>query len=79
MRDFSRASKAHWSPADVRQLLPVSLDCNKGVFFTAEGTHCVCQTHGATCMPLTGKCIFGPCQGQSLKIEVTESEVWLMP
>lgn len=60
--------------------LPVSLDFNKGNFFTGDGLHFVCQTHGATYEPLTGLCVLGPCQGQSLKalvIEVIADEIWL--
>lgn len=59
--------------------IPITLDYGDGRFFNAEGSHFVCQTHGATYEPLTGKCIAGPCVGASLKpleVEVIEGVVW---
>ena len=59
--------------------IPITLDYGDGRFFNSEGTHFVCQTHGATYEPLTGKCIAGPCVGASLKplrVEVVEGEIW---
>jgi len=61
--------------------LPVSLDFHDGRFFSQDGQHFVCQNHNATYEPLTGLCIMGPCEGQSLKalkIEVVEGDVWLV-
>ena len=59
--------------------IPITLDYGDARFFNAEGTHFVCQTHGATYEPLTGKCIAGPCVGASLKpleVQVIEGVVW---
>ncbi len=63
------------------QHLPLHLDFDTGRFFTGEGDYFICQTHNATYEPLTGLCVRGPCEGQSLKslkIEVTGGEVWLL-
>ena len=59
---------------------PVHLDFETGRFFTPEGGHFICQTHNAIYEPLTGLCVRGPCEGESLKrleIQVIEGEVWL--
>lgn len=59
--------------------IPITLDYGDGRFFNSERSHFVCQTHGATYEPLTGKCIAGPCVGASLKplkVEVIGGEVW---
>ncbi|MDB6064285.1 MAG: (2Fe-2S)-binding protein [Pedosphaera sp.] len=61
--------------------LPLSLDYDDGRFFSRDGQHFVCQTHNAIYEPLTGLCVRGPCEGQSLKplkIEVVNGEVWLV-
>jgi nitrite reductase/ring-hydroxylating ferredoxin subunit len=61
--------------------LPLRLDFDTGKFFTGEGEHFICQTHNAIYDPLTGLCVRGPCEGQSLKplkIEVTNGDVWLL-
>jgi nitrite reductase/ring-hydroxylating ferredoxin subunit len=60
--------------------LPLSLDFPDGGFFTPDGNHFVCQNHNAIYEPLTGQCVRGPCEGQSLKplkIEIINGEVWL--
>lgn len=60
--------------------IPITLDYGDNHFFNAGHTHFVCQTHGATYEPLTGKCIAGPCVGAFLKplsIEVIRGEIWL--
>ena len=60
--------------------LPMKLDYESGRFFTREGDQFICQTHGAVYEPLTGLCVRGPCEGESLKalkIEIVEGEVWL--
>jgi nitrite reductase/ring-hydroxylating ferredoxin subunit len=59
--------------------IPITLDYGDARFFNAEQSHFVCQTHGATYEPLTGKCIAGPCVGASLKrleVEVAGNEIW---
>ena len=61
--------------------LPVSLDFFDGHFFTHDGQHFVCHNHNALYEPLTGLCIQGPCEGQSLKalaIEVAGGDVWFV-
>ncbi|MDB6016080.1 MAG: Rieske (2Fe-2S) protein [Pedosphaera sp.] len=60
--------------------LPLSLDYADGRFFTRDGQNFVCQTHNAIYEPLTGLCIQGPCEGDSLKrlkFEIIEGEMWL--
>jgi nitrite reductase/ring-hydroxylating ferredoxin subunit len=62
--------------------LPLRLDFDSGKFFTREGDYFICQTHNAIYEPLSGLCVRGPCEGQSLKplkIEVANGEVWLLP
>lgn len=59
--------------------VPITLDYGDGQFFGPGGTHFVCQTHGATYEPLSGKCVAGPCVGASLKplaIELVDDEIW---
>jgi nitrite reductase/ring-hydroxylating ferredoxin subunit len=59
--------------------IPITLDYGDGRFFNREGTHFICQTHGATYEPSTGLCVAGPCPGTSLKkleVEVIGNEVW---
>jgi nitrite reductase/ring-hydroxylating ferredoxin subunit len=61
--------------------LPLHLDYESGRFFTKEGDFFICQTHGAVYEPLTGLCVRGPCEGESLralKIEIVEGDVWLV-
>ena len=61
--------------------LPLHLDFESGRFFTAEGNHFICQTHNAIYEPLTGLCVRGPCEGESLKplkIEIVEGDIWLL-
>jgi nitrite reductase/ring-hydroxylating ferredoxin subunit len=60
--------------------LPLSLDYGDGKFFSSDGNHFVCQNHNALYEPLTGLCVRGPCEGESLKpleIEIIQDEVWL--
>lgn len=59
--------------------IPITLDYGDGRFFNREGTHFICQTHGATYEPLTGRCIAGPCPGTMLKkleVELVGDEIW---
>jgi nitrite reductase/ring-hydroxylating ferredoxin subunit len=61
--------------------LPLSLDFHDGRFFSQDGQHFLCQNHNATYEPLTGLCVRGPCEGESLKalpIEVIEGDVWFV-
>jgi nitrite reductase/ring-hydroxylating ferredoxin subunit len=59
--------------------VPITLDYGDSRFFDAEGSHFICQTHGATYEPLTGKCIAGPCTGASLKplrVKIEGEGIW---
>jgi nitrite reductase/ring-hydroxylating ferredoxin subunit len=61
--------------------LPLSLDYGDGQFFSRDGKHLVCQNHNALYEPLTGLCVRGPCEGESLKplkIEIIQDEIWLL-
>lgn len=63
------------------QHLPVSLDYGDNQFFSRDGVHLICQTHGALYEPSTGLCVRGPCEGESLQplqIEVKDGSVWLL-
>jgi nitrite reductase/ring-hydroxylating ferredoxin subunit len=42
------------------------LDWVQGRFFSADGQHLVCATHGALFTPGTGECTAGPCRGDFL-------------
>ncbi|MGZ8939819.1 MAG: Rieske (2Fe-2S) protein [Limisphaerales bacterium] len=60
--------------------VPITLDYGDGRFFNPDQTHFICQTHGATYEPLTGKCIAGPCVGAFLKhltVEIVQGDLWL--
>lgn len=62
--------------------LPLSLDYGDGQFFSADGAHFICQTHGALYEPRTGLCVAGPCPGARLrKLEVTvrDGGIWFAP
>src|SRR5215470_20305591 len=43
------------------------LDWQPGEFFDMSGLYLVCSTHGALFEPRTGRCIAGPCKGDSLE------------
>ena len=61
--------------------LPLSLDFGDHPLFAPDGNHFICHNHNAIYEPLTGLCVRGPCEGQSLrglKIEVIGGEVWLL-
>ncbi|MBI4611191.1 MAG: Rieske (2Fe-2S) protein [Candidatus Rokubacteria bacterium] len=42
------------------------LDMWPNEFFTEDGRHLICATHGAVYEPATGLCVAGPCPGASL-------------
>ena len=46
--------------------LGVELDWTPGEFFNPDNSHLICSTHGALFEPDTGRCVSGPCTGQSL-------------
>jgi len=61
--------------------IPLPLDYADNRFFSRDAKHFVCQTHGAIYEPLSGLCIQGPCEGESLKplkIEVRQEEIFLL-
>lgn len=60
--------------------IPLSIDYADNRFFTADGKHLICRTHGAIYEPLTGLCVRGPCEGSSLislPIQIMEGTIWL--
>lgn len=60
--------------------IPITLDYGDDRFFTRDGKHFICQSHGALYEPLTGECVGGPCVGEKLKmVKVVEEDgvVWL--
>lgn len=59
--------------------VPITLDYGDGQFFTPDGGHFICQTHGATYEAGTGICVAGPCVGASLKkltVQLVRDEIW---
>jgi nitrite reductase/ring-hydroxylating ferredoxin subunit len=46
--------------------LPLTLDWVENRFFSTDGTHLLCATHGAVYRPDTGECIDGPPCGRLL-------------
>ena len=60
--------------------LPLTLDYADNRFFTADGAHLMCRSHGAIYDPANGRCVDGPCNGASLtpiEIEIQDGYVWL--
>jgi nitrite reductase/ring-hydroxylating ferredoxin subunit len=55
------------------------LDCWPNEFFTEDGLHLICATHGAVFEPDTGICIAGPCPGACLEpLRVEREGAWLV-
>lgn len=53
-----------------------------GRFFESEGLLLICPVHGATFLPDSGKCVSGPCLGDSLTalaVEERDGKVILKP
>jgi len=47
-------------------------------FLTQDGSEILCSTHGARFEIDTGRCVAGPCRGQSLRrVLVTVAEGWV--
>lgn len=60
--------------------IPVPLDYDDNQFFTPDGKHFICSTHGAVYNPLNGVCLAGPCAGARLnKIFAMEQngDIWV--
>ena len=58
----------------------VELDWEPGQFFSADGRHLICATHGALYDPASGMCVAGPCRGGRVPpVSVREHDgfVWL--
>jgi nitrite reductase/ring-hydroxylating ferredoxin subunit len=54
------------------------LDFVRDQFFSEDGRHLMCYTHGALYEPATGVCVAGPCKGESLyplPVRVEQGEV----
>jgi len=45
----------------------VSLNWLPDQFWSVEGDHLQCSTHGAQFRPEDGRCVWGPCLGQALE------------
>jgi len=55
--------------------VPVELDWVEGEFFDLSGLYLVCATHGASYLPDSGRCAYGPCNGRGLRaLEVAETD-----
>jgi nitrite reductase/ring-hydroxylating ferredoxin subunit len=52
--------------ANVCRHQPVPLDAGGTPLVAPDGTHLLCQSHGALYRPSDGFCVAGPCEGQSL-------------
>jgi nitrite reductase/ring-hydroxylating ferredoxin subunit len=63
LRDETGAAVAY---RNMCRHLPVPLDGGTGRFFSDDGAHLVCGTHGATYRLGDGLCIDGPCKGLAL-------------
>lgn len=59
----------------------IELDWQPGEFFDVSGLYLVCATHGAAYVPDSGRCVAGPCKGQSLKslqVEEIDGRIYLV-
>jgi nitrite reductase/ring-hydroxylating ferredoxin subunit len=55
--------------------IAVQLDYMPGEFFSDDGQHLICATHGAEYAPDTGACQGGPCYGVGLDpLEISQSD-----
>ena len=50
------------------------LDLWPNEFYTEDGEHLICATHGAVFHPVTGVCVEGPCPGALLDWLVVRTE-----
>ena len=67
--------------ANVCRHLPIPLDAGSRNVMAADGRHFLCRTHGALYRITDGKCVQGPCGGQSLTalpVEVDGDRVYLL-
>lgn len=59
--------------------VPMELDWQPGVFFSADGELLICSTHGAAYAPADGRCLGGPCGGKplvGLRLEERDGKVY---
>ena len=52
--------------------VPIELDYQPNRVFDDTGQWLMCATHGASYSPRSGDCLWGPCRGGLVKIEVSE-------
>ncbi|NWK76600.1 Rieske 2Fe-2S domain-containing protein [Aquitalea sp. LB_tupeE] len=60
--------------------IPIELDLQDGNVFDLSGQYLVCSMHGALYLPNNGRCVGGPCRGQSLQalpLSEADGKVWL--
>ena len=60
--------------------IPIELDLQDGNVFDLSGQYLVCSMHGALYLPNNGRCVSGPCRGQSLQalsLYEADGKVWL--
>jgi len=61
--------------------IPLTLDWVDNRFFTEDGRHIICANHGATYVPNTGECVWGPCLGASLQpvaLEIAQEKIYAL-
>ena len=61
-----RSGDALVAYANICRHQPVPLDAGGTPLVAPDGTHLLCQSHGALYRPSDGFCVAGPCEGQSL-------------
>lgn len=62
------------------QHIAINLDSEGGKLFSRDGHHFICQSHGAIYEPLSGLCVRGPCEGETLRrleIKIRGQKIWL--
>ncbi len=53
----------------------MALDFKEGEFFSRDGNHLICATHGALYDPASGQCLSGRCDGRALvALAITERD-----
>lgn len=53
----------------------MALDFKEGEFFSRDGNHLICATHGALYDPGSGQCLSGRCNGRALvTLTITEQD-----
>lgn len=60
--------------------LGVNLEFQEDQFLDADNFYIMCSTHGALFQSEDGKCVYGPCQGESLspvEFEIIEQQLYI--